>query len=110
MFRQAFLCEDLRGLWWSPGYQVWRWLDGDIYASMTREDDVVFCHFSAWGASVRRLDAAIMEFCDLVFEMMPWCKAVMACIKRDSVARLVKRCGFRHVIDYNYLKVYARYR
>lgn len=110
MFRQAFLCEEMNGLWWEEDHQVWRWLDGEIYVSMTRRENTVFCHFSAKGASVRRLKDAIDEFCELVFGLMDWCMAVMACIKRDSVERLVKRCGFVHVVDHKYIKVYARYR
>lgn len=109
-FRQAYLCEEVNGLWRSEGYEVWRWLEGYIYVSLVRQEDVLFCHFSADRASVRLLKQAIDEFCATVFDLMPWCKAVMACIKRDSVTKLVKRCGFTHVIDHNYLKVYARYR
>lgn len=110
MFRQAFLCEEMGNLWWEPDHQVWRWLDAEVWVSMTRRDNVLFCHFSASKDAVKRLQDAINEFVELCFVLMPWCQAIMASITKNSVARLVVRCGFEHVINHEYLKVYARFR
>nr|WP_294975016.1 hypothetical protein [uncultured Pseudomonas sp.] len=109
-FRPANLCEDMGGLYWEPKYQVWRWTKGRIYASLTREEDAIFCHFSAAPSSVRDMKEAVNDFCALAFELLPWCTMIMGCIKRDSVVRLVKKCGFVHVIDHKDLKIYVRYR
>ena len=108
-FRPAFLCEDMGALYWEPKYQVWRWTKGRIYASLTREGDAIFCHFSALD-SVKHMKEAVNDFCALAFELLPWCTMIMGCIKLESVVRLVKKCGFVHVIDTCGLKIYARYR
>ncbi len=109
MFRDMRMCEDPKGLWISPGYTYWRWVEHEVYVSLIREEDALFCHFSAGKQAVRYIGEAIEEFCALISAIMPWCNKIMACIKRPSVERLVKRCGFIHVIDHEYLKVYARF-
>lgn len=110
MFRQAFLCEDMGDLYWQPDHQVWRWMESEVYVSMTRRDNAIFCHFSAAPEALRHLKKATNELVSLLFELNPWCQVVMGSIKRDSVARLMEKCGFEHVINHEYLKVYARYR
>lgn len=110
MFRQAFLCEEMGDLWWEPDHQVWRWLDAEVWVSMTRREDAIFCHFSAGKGALRHLKAATEEFVNLAFELMPWCQVIMGSITLSSVAKLMERCGFEHVVTYEYLKVYARYR
>ena len=109
MFRDVYLCEDVKGLWMSPGYTCWRWLDHEVYVSMIRQEDALFCHFSAGKQAVRYIKQAVNEFCCLVSDMMKWCNKIMACITLPSVERLVRKCNFEHVIDYEYLKVYARF-
>lgn len=110
MFRQAFLCEDMGDLYWEPDHQVWRWMESEVYVSMTRRENAIFCHFSATPEALRHLKKATNELVSLLFELNPWCQVVMGSIKRDSVARLMEKCGFEHVINHEYLKVYARYR
>lgn len=110
MFRQAFLCEEMGDLWWQPDHQVWRWVEAEVWVSMTRREDAIFCHFSAKPEALRSLKKATNELVALLFELNPWCQVVMGSITRDSVARLMEKCGFEHVIDHEYFKVYARYR
>lgn len=110
MYRQAFLCEEMGDIWWQPDHQVWRWVETEVWVSMTRREDAIFCHFSAKPEALRHLKKATNELVALLFELNPWCKVVMGSITRDSVARLMEKCGFEHVIDHEYLKVYARYR
>lgn len=110
MYRQAFLCENIGDLWWEPDHQIWKWMEGDVYVSMTRRENAVFCHFAAKPSALRHLREATTEFVELVFELMPWCQVVMGSITKDSVAKLMEKCGFEHVINHEYLKVYARYR
>jgi len=87
MFRQALLCEDMGDLYWEPDHQVWAWCDAEVYVSMTRREDALFCHFSAKPEALRQLRAATEEFVDFAFDVMPWCRVIMGSIKRDSVAR-----------------------
>ena len=110
MFTQANLCEDMGDLWYEPDHQVWKWNDGDLYVSMTRRGPAMFCHFYAKPQALRSLKQIIEEFCTLAFSLMPWCAAIMASVKLGSVARLVKKCGFEHVISHKQLTVFARYR
>ncbi|QZA71255.1 hypothetical protein AH02_10 [Pseudomonas phage AH02] len=110
MFRQVYLCEGIGNLYWMPGYVIWKWSEADVFVSLIRDESALFCHFAASGEGVRRLKQAINEFCCKVFDDFPWCFAVMACITLESVVRLVRKCNFSHVIDHDYLKVYARYR
>lgn len=109
MFRQAFLCEEMNGLYWTENYEVWRWSEANVYASLTRQGDALVCHFSADRKALRHLRRAIHEFCNIVPKMMPWCKMFIGCIQRDSVARLMIDCGFWHVVNRKDVKIYARY-
>lgn len=109
MFRQAYLCEDLHGLYWTPDYEVIRWSEGRVYISYTRQGDALCCHFSSDRKSLSKLRDVMHEFFLFVREVMPWCIMTIGCIKRDSVVRLFKSCGFWHVIDRNDVKIYARY-
>lgn len=110
MFRPAYLCEDMHGLYWNENYEVWRWLRGQVYVSFTRQGDAICFHFSADRKSLRHLRDALYDFYQQAFELMPWCTMTIGCIKRDSVVRIAKSCGFFHVIDRNDVKIYARYR
>lgn len=109
-FRQAFLCEEVGDLYWEPDHQIWRWLKGRVYVSMTRREDALFCHFSSLDRSGRKLREATEEFLALAFALMPWCRVIMGSIELPSVARLMIQCGFEHVVDHEHLKVYARFR
>lgn len=109
MFRQAFFCEEMNGLYWTDSYNVWRWEEAPVYVSMTRQGDALVCHFSALPSALRQLRKAIKDFCRLAPEVFPWCKMFIGCIKRESVVRLMKDCGFWHVVDREHVKIYARY-
>lgn len=110
MFRQAFLCEEMNGLYWTENYEVWRWSEANVYVSLTRQGDALVCHFSADRKALRHLRKAVNEFYWHALDEMPWCKMLIGCIKRDSVVRLMKSCGFWHVVDRKDVKIYARYR
>lgn len=109
MFRQAYLCEDMGGLYWTPDYQVIRWLGGKVYISFTQHGNALACHFSSDRASLSKLRDVIHEFFLFVRETMPWCTMTIGSIKRESVVRLFKSCGFWHVQDRAEVKIYARY-
>lgn len=108
-FRQAYLCEEMNGLYWTPDYEVIRWREGGVFISFTRQGDAIACHFSSDRQSLSKLRDAMHDFFLFARQTMPWCIMTIGCIKRDSVVRLMKSCGFWHVVDRKNVKIYARY-
>jgi len=73
-----------------------QWTDGihRVVCSATRHGDALSCHFAASKDSLRYIKQAINEFTPWAFNVCPWCKMIIANIKRQSVKRVVEKCGF----------------
>jgi hypothetical protein len=108
-FRQVMLCEETYGLYYTPAHEIWLWLEGRIFMSLTRHGDAISFHFSADRGSLRKLQYALHDFTQQVIASFPWCQMLIGCVKLDSVARLARALGFYHVIDHSDVKIYARY-
>lgn len=67
-------------------------------------------HFSASKKDLRLIRPAIEAFISWIFAEYPWCRMILATIKKPSVKRLVERVGFEHVIDSEGQSVYMRAR
>lgn len=85
-------------------------MDGDVFVSLTRKGDAIVCHFYAGKTALRRLREATEDFCNQAFEMMPWCKMIIGCMRLRSVVKVISSCGFFHVVDSKGVKIYARSR
>lgn len=82
-----------------------------IIFSMTQQGNALSCHFAANKNGLRHLKTAINDFCEWAFRQYSWCRMIMAVIKKTSVERLVKKCGFKYVGRYREpIFVYARVR
>lgn len=103
--------EDLNGLWVDENHIAIRHHSGVCF-SFARRGNAVMLHFSSTKKAMRHVKGAINELCDWVFDSMPWATMTMACISvnRQSVARLVLKCGFEHLIDHDGHTIYIRVR
>ena len=100
---------DLMGVLMSPQNVAVEWIGpGRIVCSFAQRGQAVSAHFSSDRRGLRHLKSAINDFCNWVFGAFEWCSMVIAIINKPSVVRLVKKCGFSHVIDVEDNTVYAR--
>lgn len=110
MFRLAYHCEDWLGVAHDENHIVMRWLEAPIFFSFAQKGDAISAHFSAKRESLRSLRKSIDEYCQWAFYAMTWCKMIIACVERKSVARLIAGCGFQYLTDRKGLKIFVRYR
>jgi len=92
---------------------VYRWVHPDckILFSVARlGEGGCSAHFASDKQGLRHLKEAIEEWCNFLFEKYEWCTMILAKTIEPSVGRLITKCGFEHVVDYNHIKAYARYR
>lgn len=83
---------------------------GRVVVSFSQRGNSIAAHFASSKDGLRHIKTAINDFCLWAFNRFKWCTMVLAQIKKPSVARLVKKCGFFHVADIDGLTVYARSR
>ena len=109
--------DDLMGVPHDKDCSFLQWSKGDAKvvfsykAKGTQSDFVLDCHFAANKKALRHIRQAINEFCSIMFEH-DRCLAICAAVKRSSVERLVKKCGFTKfgVSTGENINVYARLR
>ena len=101
---------DLSSLPTSETHTVFRWHEPGckILFSATRQGNAMSCHFSSDRRGLRKLKQAIDEFCNFCIETYKWCTMIIAKIKKNSVVRLVEKCGFKFVLAACGGKIYAR--
>lgn len=83
---------------------------GRVICSFSQRGNAISVHFSSNKEGLRHIKPAINDFCMWTFKRFDWCTMILAQIKKPSVARIVKKCGFFHVADINDIKVYSRVR
>lgn len=81
---------------------------GKVVFSATMMGHGLSCHFAAGREGMREIKPAIDEFCTWAFKVFD-CKVIFAMITKESVVRLVKKCGFSHLLDCDEGVIYARY-
>lgn len=79
-----------------------------ILFSFTKKGYALSCHFASDKAGLRHIKSAINDFCEWAFWAFEWCQMILANVKKPSVERIVKKCGFTHVIDHDGHKIYMR--
>ena len=109
MFRQAFECEDMRGVLRDENHIVVRHPSG-VFFSFAQIGSAVSAHFAAGKESLRSVRSAINDFCDWAFYVMPWCEMIFACVAIESVTRLIKKCGFSPLALADDAEILVRYR
>ena len=78
----------------------------NIRFSWCERGDAICAHFSANRKGLRDIKTAIDCFLSYAFEVLG-APMVLATISRPSVARLVNKLGFFHVIDHEGLQVWG---
>lgn len=104
--------DDLMGLCANQNHLVFEWRPpsgsvGRILFSVARKGAAAVCHFASDKLGLRYVKAAADEFVQFVFWLFPWCKMVLACVNKASVARLIQKIGFLWVADDDHGSVYA---
>jgi hypothetical protein len=87
---------------------VFKWIDGNIFFSVSRRGNAASCHFACDKNSLRDLKQAIDEFVEFVFWIFDWATMVMAQVRKQSVARTIKKCGFFPIGEAEGITVYVR--
>ena len=102
---------DLMGVAGNKNYAVVEWnKKGRVVFSFAQRGNAVTAHFSANKEALRHIKTAINEFCDWVFDELIWCHMVFAMTEKDSVVRIVKKCGFVPLAYADNVKIYMRCR
>jgi hypothetical protein len=108
MFRAIYDGEDCLGVWRDDNHMVIKWSCADVYFSFAQRGNAISAHFSAAKTALRYIRYAIDDFCKWAFNVMPWCTMILACVKRESVSRLIKDSGFRFVLKIDGHDIFAR--
>lgn len=98
------------GLYTNDNHMIFKWAQGEVYASLTQQGKAVSAHLACSACALRELKRAINEFCDYVFWLFDWCEMVIAQITRPSVERIAMKCGFHQIGEAENVNVYARFR
>lgn len=104
--------EDLLGLPHDSNYRLYRWSSPDcrIYFSAARKGLAITIHLSSDKPGLRRLPAALSEFCEHIFNEFSWCRMIFGIIGPRSIVRLSERCGFQHFLTNDSATVMVRFR
>lgn len=89
---------DLMGLPVNDKHLVYKWDKANILFSCTQRGNALSCHFAADKKSLRKLKAAINEWCDFVFSTTNY-DTILALTAKESINRLILKCGFKPVIQ-----------
>lgn len=103
---------DLMDLPHDDNHLVFRWLEPGckILFSVSRQGNGASCHFATDRDGLRKVKQAIVEFCEYCFDVYDWCTMVLAKTKKQSVGRLISKCGFEYVGRLDNVTAYARYK
>ena len=100
---------DLLGLVYDENHLIVEWcLHGRVLFSFEKRGEALSCHFSSDKSGLRFIKHAIDDFAGLMREMFPWCKMLIAIVKKPSVARIIKKVGFTHEAEVKDYQIYKR--
>lgn len=101
---------DLIGLATDANHVVFRWIESDckILFSVARVGKGCSCHFASDKNGLRHIKQAINEFCEFLFRKFKWCNMILAKVEKNSVERLIRKCGFAKVGALDNVTAYMR--
>ena len=100
--------DDL-GVCRSDNHALYEWNGkGKVVFSATALGKGLSIHFAAEKKSLREIKPAINEFCKWAFKTFE-CRMIFGEISRESIARIVKKCGFVPILDCDEGVIYVRY-
>lgn len=84
------------GLIHNQNHVVYRWdrNDCNVYFSVTKLDNVISAHFSSDKEGLKLMKDAIEECFEFLMDEYKWCEKIAGLVKRESVGRLIEKCGF----------------
>ena len=93
-----------------PEALVVEWTEGGhrVVFSFARLGDAMTAHFAAEKSSLREIKTAIDDFVQWIFYAYPWSRAVFAVTGRQSIGRLVQKCGFGWLTRRHDYDIYMR--
>ncbi len=101
--------DDL-GVLRNENYRVVQTIDGDITFSYTKQGDGMTLHLASSKAGLKRLRETLNAFSVWLFDNYD-CKCLFGVIKKPSIERIAKKCGYKHIADDEIMnKIYVRNR
>ena len=70
---------------------------GRVIFSYCRRGNAISAHFSSDKTGLKYIKGAILDFIEFVRSGFPWCKMLLAVVKRGSVARMIRKLDFEYV-------------
>ncbi len=105
------LTGDDLGVLHNENYRVVQTEDGHTTFSYTKQGKGMNCHFACDHEALRRSKQVINGFCEWLFSQYAWCECIFAIVNKQSVDRLVKKCGFELIAtDIKQQRIYTRLR
>lgn len=99
---------DLNGLYVDENYLVFKWNGpGKILASAAQRGKAITAHLSSDKAGLRHLKQAVNDFCYYAFWLFD-CVMILAQVTKQSVGRLILKCGFDYIGHDDGIDYYAR--
>lgn len=112
MMEQKFILYsgDLMGLPTNEKHLNFRWNNKDckVLFSITRQGNAASCHFASDKRGLRKLKKAINEFVNFTFKNFSWCEMIIAKVRRNSVAKLCRKCDFVKIHSFKNFDLYVR--
>lgn len=95
-----------------PEAIVVEWVESDcrVVFSYARQGNGITAHFAAGKESLREVKTAINDFCEWALWAYDWCEMIFAIIGKESIERIVKKCGFKYLTPADQYQVYMRAR
>ena len=81
---------------------------GRVVFSFAQRGNALSAHYAANKEGARNIKQAINDFCDWAFYEFEWCTMIMAMIQKESVERIVKKCGFVFLGECKKARIYVR--
>ncbi len=81
-----------------------------IVFSYSQKGKAITAHFACPPESRRHIKPAINAFCEWVFLSYGWCKMIFACTEYSSIGRIIRKCGFKLLDEFNECDVYVKER
>jgi hypothetical protein len=93
---------DTMGLLYGENYLVTRWQGpGKILFSLTRRGKGMEVHLTSDRAGLRHLHNAVDDCIFYIFSEFPWCRMILANIKKRSIEKLLIKHGFKFLFKAN---------
>ena len=104
--------EKKLGVYTDKNYRLVSCCSEHIVFSYARKGNGMAIHFASDKKGLRLVKRSINSFCEWIFNHYKWCEVIFAAIRkeRESIIRIVLKCGFVYLADDSKHHIYARYK